>query len=83
MSNMTRNPPSWYHHLKVEWSKYDPKEHGVVGNFESALSGMIINLIEGKKSYSDILYEWDDTRKGDWYTETKKGLYGSHEESNL
>lgn len=44
----------------------------IQGNLEQAIRTTISNLIEGKKSYQSILYEWDSLRGNDWIVQTKK-----------
>lgn len=44
----------------------------IKGNFEAALLGMLSDLIDGRKTHREILYNWDKTRGNDTYTETKR-----------
>ena len=72
--------PSWGRQLKGPMEQYDKEEHGVVGDVDLAIRQLVGDLIEGKRSYYDILCRWDSTRGNDWYTQTQKDLFGSHEE---
>ena len=42
----------------------------IKGSFTLAIDSVILNLVEGKKSHQDILYEWDSIRGNDWFTST-------------
>lgn len=44
------------------------------GDIESAIRQLIYSLVEGKKSYRQILYEWDKARGDDWIVMTKRDL---------
>lgn len=46
-------------------------DKNIKGSFTLAIDSVILNLVEGKKSYQDILYEWDKTRGNDWFTSTQ------------
>ncbi len=70
--------PAWTHKIVGELSDYNPTEEGVIGDFELALSQLIISLKE--RGHHDLLREWDHTRGNDWYTQTGKGLHGSYQE---
>lgn len=77
---MYKQVPAWAFYLKVPYEEYNPTEHGVVGNFEAALQ-FLINYTKDKEGfYSPTLVEFDKIRGNDWYTTTRRELYGSHEE---
>jgi len=72
--------PSWTAQLKVDYKDYNYMEHGVVGNFDKALTILIQRVKEKEPYFSTILSEFDNIRGNDWYTDTRLSVAGSHED---
>jgi len=47
-------------------------EDATNGDFEYAVWQLIADLVEGRRSNSEMLYRWDQARGSDWMTATKK-----------
>ena len=54
-----------------ECTKKNSEIEVITGNFENALSSLIMDIQENRRSNSELLYRWDRARGNDWFTSTR------------